>query len=90
MGSPKSRDSDGYTMSDNYENTFREIVNEISKPYPEVKLFKVRIQDSSDFPAGAPAVDLLISIYGDEVHVATRPADFPEYSWSPPFLGKRL
>lgn len=77
-------------MTDNYENTFREIVNEIAKPYPEVKLFKVRIENSNDFPEGAPAVDLLISIYGDEVHVATRPALYPEYRWSAPFLGKRL
>ena len=77
---------------ENYENTFREIVDKIAERQlgnpPEVRLYKVRIDDSPDMQG--LKIDLLISIYDDEIHVATRPADFPEYSWSRPFFGRRV
>jgi hypothetical protein len=78
--------------SENFENSFREIVDKIAERQPgeppEIRLYKVRIDDSPDMQG--LSIDLLISIYDDEIHVATRPADFPEYSWSRPFFGKRV
>lgn len=77
-------------MTDKYDETFRALIDDLTRPHPEIKLYKVRIENAQDLPEGAPAIDLLISIYGDEIEVATRPALFPDYSWSAPFRGKRL